>query len=135
MTPKQSKARSVARESHATYLKRAEQLLRAAESALHAEDWDAVCLNAAHCAISAADALLARFAGIRSTADSHHDVAGLLRLHIKDPQLGSKLLTLSKVLGFKHLAAYEDRSLTEAEARDAEKLSRRFLDWARSLMA
>lgn len=135
MTPKQFKARSVSRERHATYLRKAAEFLRASDSALSVGDWNAVGLNAVHSAISAADALLVYYGGIRSSGDSHHDVAGLLRLHVKDPQLGSKLLTFSKVLDYKHLAAYEDRSLTEAEARDAEKLSRRFLDWARSRIA
>ena len=92
-------------------------------------------LNAVHSAISAADAVLVYYGGVRSAGDSHHDVAGLLRQHIKDDQLGSKIQTLSKVLGYKNLAAYEDREVTEAEGRDAEKLARRFLDWAQSRLA
>lgn len=135
MTPKKLKTRSVSRERHATYLKKAREFLRAAEFSFKINDWDAVGLNAVHAAISAADALLVYYGGIRSTGDSHHDVAGLLRQHIKDDQLGSKIQTLSKVLGYKNLAAYEDREVTEAEGRDAEKLARRFLEWAQSRMA
>ena len=135
MTPKKFKTRSVSRERHATYLKKAREFLRAAESSLKSSDWDAVGLNAVHAAISAADALLVYYGGVRSTGDSHHDVAGLLRQHIKDEQLGPKIQTLSKVLGYKNLAAYEDREVTEAEGRDAERLARRFLDWAQSRLA
>lgn len=135
MSPKKVKTRSVSRERHATYLKKAREFLRAAESALNKGDWDAVGLNAVHAAISAADSLLVYYGGVRSTGDSHHDVAGLLRRHIKDDQLGSKIQTLSKVLGYKNLAAYEDREVTEAEGKDAEKLARRFLDWAQSRLA
>lgn len=58
--------------------------------------------------------------------------SGLLQQHIKDDQLGSKIQTLSKVLSYKNLSAYEDREVTEAEGRDAEKLARRFLEWAQS---
>lgn len=134
MTPKQFKTRSVARERHATYLKKAKEFLRAAESALQAGDWDAVGLNAVHAAISAADAVLVYYGGVRSTGE-HHDVSGLLRQHVQDEQLGSKIQTLSKVLAYKNLAAYEDREVTEAEARDAEKLARRFLEWAQSRLA
>jgi HEPN domain-containing protein len=130
MTPKKLSTRSVSRERHATYLKKAKEFLRAAESSMKLGDWDAVGLNAVHASISAADALLVYYGGVRSTGESHHDVAGLLRQHIKDDQLGSKIQTLSKVLGYKSLAAYEDRELTEAEARDVEKLTRRFLEWA-----
>ncbi len=135
MTPKRHKTRTVSRERHATYLKKAREFMRAAESAMQAGDWDAVGLNAAHSSISAADALLVYYGGVRSTGESHHDVAGLIRQHVKDDQLGSKLQTLSKVLGYKNLSAYEDREVTEAEARDAAKLAQRFLDWAQSRLA
>ncbi|OGS01036.1 MAG: hypothetical protein A3G41_05035 [Elusimicrobia bacterium RIFCSPLOWO2_12_FULL_59_9] len=108
MTPKKFKTRSVSRERHGTYLKKAQEFLRASESALKLGE---------------------------STGDSHHDVAGLLLRHVKDDQLGSKIQTLSKALGYKNLAAYEDREVTEAEGRDAEKLARRFLEWAQSRLA
>ena len=132
MTPKKFKTRSVSRERYATYLKKAQEFMRASESALRTRDWDAAGLNAVHAAISAADALLVYFGGVRSTGDSHHDVAGLLTQHVKDDQLGSKIQTLSKTLSYKNLAAYEDREVTELEGRDAEKLARRFLEWAQS---
>lgn len=131
MTPKRHKTRSVSRERYATYLKKAGEFLRAAEAALPAGDWDAVGLNAVHASISAADAILVYYGGVRSSGESHHDVAGLLRQHVQDEQLGSKIQTLSKVLGYKNLAAYEDREVTEAEARDAAKLAWRFVDWVR----
>ncbi len=135
MSPKKLKSRSVSRERHATYLKKAREFLRASHSALGLGDWDAVGLNAVHAAISAADALLVYFGGVRSTGDSHHDAAGLLRQHVKDEQIGSKIQTFSKVVGYKNLAAYEDREVTESEGRDAEKLARRFLEWAESRLA
>ena len=134
MTPKKLKTRSVSRERHSTYLKKAMEFLRAAESSMKIGDWNAG-TQRVHSAISAADAVLVYYGGVRSAGDSHHDVAGLLRQHIKDDQLGSKIQTLSKVLGYKNLAAYEDREVTEAEGRDAEKLARRFLDWAQSRLA
>ena len=132
MTPRQFKTRSLPRDRYAIYLKKAQEFLRASESALGVGDWDAVGLNAVHAAISSADALLAYYGGVRSTGESHRDVAGLLRQHVQDDQLGSKFQTLSKVLDYKNLAAYEDREVTEAEARDAAKLAGRFLEWARS---
>lgn len=135
MTPKKLKTRSVARERHTTYLKKAQEFLRAAESAMLIQDWDAVGLNSVHTAISAADALLVYYGGVRSTGESHHDVAGLLAQHVKDDQVGSKTQTLSKVLAYKNLSAYEDREVTETEGREAAKLARRFLEWAQSRLA
>lgn len=40
MTPKKFKTRSVSRERHGTYLKKAQEFLRASESALKSGDWD-----------------------------------------------------------------------------------------------
>jgi HEPN domain-containing protein len=132
MTPKKFKTSSVSRERYGTYLKKAREFLRSSEAALDRGDWDAVGLNAVHSAISAADALLVYYGGVRSTGDSHHDVAGLLTLHVKDEQIGAKTQTLAKILTYKHVAAYEDREVTATEARDASKLARRFMDWAES---
>jgi len=109
VTPTKYKTRSVSRERYGTYLKKAREFMR-----------------------SSADALLVFYGGVRSVGDSHNDVAGLLSQHVPDAQIGSKIQTLSKVLSYKNLAAYEDREVTEAEGRDAEKLARRFLDWAQS---
>ena len=71
MTPKKLKTRSVSRERHSIYLKKAQEFLRASESSIKFGDWDAVGLNAVHAAISAADALLVYYGGLRSTGESH----------------------------------------------------------------
>ena len=134
MTARKLKTRPVPRDHHTTYLKRAQGFLRTAESALQTRDWDAAGLNSAHSAISAADALTVRFGGARSISESHSDVAELVEQSVKDSQLGSKLQTLSKVLSYKNLSAYEDREVTESEGREAAKLAKRFLDWAESLL-
>ena len=55
--------------------------------------------------------------------------------HVKDDQRGSKTQTLSKILSYKNLSAYEDREVTETEGREAAKLARRFLEWAQSRLA
>lgn len=135
MTPRKYKTTSVSRERYGTYLKKAREFIRSSEASLERGDWDSVGLNAVHAAISAADALLVYFAGVRSTGDSHHDVMGLLTLHVRDEQIGSKTQTLAKILDYKRFAAYEDRELTETDGRDAAKLARRFLDWAESRLA
>ncbi|MBI4371211.1 MAG: HEPN domain-containing protein [Elusimicrobia bacterium] len=103
--------------------------MRAAEAASGSGDWDAVGLNAVHSAISAADALLVYHGGVRSAGESHYDAVGLLEQHVHDDGIRSKTRTLSKILAYKNLAAYEDREVSESEAREAAKLARRFLDW------
>ena len=132
MTPKKSKTRDVPRERHATYRKKAREFLNAMETALNSGDWDAAGLNAVHCAISAADALTVYYGGVRSAGESHHDAVALLERHVKDEQIGPKAKTLAKIVSFKNLAAYEDREMTESEARDVVKITQRFFDWAQS---
>ena len=132
MTPKKFKTRDVPRERYTTYLKRSRQFLNAVRAASSSGDWDAVGLNAVHCAISAADALLVYHGGVRSAGDSHQDAARLLELHVKGDETAPKAKSLVKIISYKHLAAYEDRELTETEAREVAKLAQRFLEWAQS---
>ena len=130
MSPRRIKTRDVPRERYSTYLKKARGFLRAAEASLAVGDWDAAALNAVHCGISSADALLVFKAGVRSGSDSHSDAAALLDRHFAGDEAGPKAGTLSKILSYKNLAAYEDREVSDAEAREAAKLARRFFDAA-----
>ncbi|MBI4677511.1 MAG: HEPN domain-containing protein [Elusimicrobia bacterium] len=132
MTPKKIKTRDVPRERYTTYLRKAKEFLDAVDASLSAGNWNAAGLNAAHCAISSADALLVYKAGVRSAGESHHDAAELLERHFRDEEVGGKAAAYSKILSFKNLAAYEDREMRETEAREAAKLARRFFEWAQS---
>ncbi|MBI4056018.1 MAG: HEPN domain-containing protein [Elusimicrobia bacterium] len=96
------------------------------------KDWNAACLNAVHCAISSTDALLVYHASVRSAGESHFDVLALLTQHVKDAQTSQKAQTLRKIMDYKNAAAYEDKELTEQEAKDVEKLTERFFEWAQS---
>lgn len=135
MTPKKHKTRDVSRDHYTTYRKKAGEFLHAMEAALQAREWNAAGLNAVHCAISSADALLVYHAGVRSAGDSHHDISFLLEQHVKDKDTGPKAKTLLKIIDYKHLAAYEDREITEAEAHELAKITRRFFEWMQSLLA
>jgi HEPN domain-containing protein len=134
MTPKKITARDVPRGQYTSYLKKAREFFNAMESALSAGNWDAVGLNAAHCAISAADALLVRHAGKRSAGEAHHETAILLAQYITDDQISAKVQTYGRIISFKHLAAYEAREMTAAEAHEAAKITQRFIEWAQSLL-
>jgi hypothetical protein len=66
MTPKKHKTRDVSRDHYKTYRKKAKEFLNSMEASLRVREWNAAGLNAVHCAISSADALLVYNAGIRS---------------------------------------------------------------------
>lgn len=135
MTPKKHKTRYVSRDHYAIYRKKAKEFLNSMEASLRVREWNAAGLNAVHCAISSSDALLVYNAGIRSAGDSHHDITFLLVQHVKDKDAAPKAKTLSKILDYKYLAAYEDREITEAEALELAKITRRFFEWMESLLA
>lgn len=56
-------------------------------------------------------------------------------LRVRKWDTAPKANTLSKILDYKHLAAYEDREITEAEALMRAKITRRFFEWMVSLLA
>jgi len=134
MTARKYRTKNVPRTQYTTYEKKARGFRSAMNSSLTEGHRDAAALNAAHCAISAADALLVKHAGLRSSSEVHDDAAGLLKQHIKDDQAQQKARTLSKIISYKHVAAYEAREITEADARELVKLTERFYDWATSLL-
>ena len=133
MTPKKHKTRDISRDHYTTYRKKAKEFLNSMEASLRVREWNAAGLNAVHCAISSADALVVYNAGIRSASDSHHDISFLLEQHVKDKDTGPKAKTLAKIIEF--LAAYEDREIIESEALELAKITRRFFEWMESLLA
>ena len=135
MTPKQHKTRDVSRDHYTTYRKKAKEFLNTMEASLRVREWNAAGLNAVHCAISSADALLVYNGGIRSAGDSHHDISFLLVQHVKDTDTAPKAKTLAKIIDYKFLAAYEDREIIESEALELAKITRRFFDWMESLLS
>ncbi|MFH1725080.1 MAG: HEPN domain-containing protein [Elusimicrobiota bacterium] len=134
MIAKRRKTVDVSRDRWTVYANKSRQFLKSMESALAAGDRDAAGLNAVHSAISAADALVVYYAGVRSSGESHLDAAGLLELHVKGEGAASKAKSLAKILSFKNVAAYEAREFTEREAQELAKITRRFYDWARKLL-
>jgi uncharacterized protein (UPF0332 family) len=60
------------------FLKKAKEFISSMEDDLAKERWNSACLNAIHSAISANDALLACFHGIRSISPKHDDAVRLL---------------------------------------------------------
>lgn len=134
MTPKKMKTRQVPQSHYRTYLKKAGEFLDAMNAALNSGGWDAAGLNAAHCAISATDALLVQRAGLRSAGESHAEAVELFERYWGSEQDG-KAGSLRKILACKHLAAYEDREMIESEAREVAKITQRFFEWAQSRLA
>jgi len=101
---------------------------------LHAEKegyWNAVGLNAVHCAISIADALLVRYSGMRSIDADHMVALDLMKQNLKIDGVGDKLSAFRRILAKKSLIEYDNAVFSQHDAREILKQAERFYIWAR----
>ena len=129
MVAKKIKTRAIERNEYKTYLKKASEFYDTMLQAKERGRWNAVGLNAVHCAISSSDAMLVFYTGIRSVSDDHLAVIDLLLSSIKLPEVNSKCETLRKILVKKSIIEYEDRDFTQREALEILKLTERYYTW------
>lgn len=101
------------------------------ERAIEAGDPNAAASAASHCVISASDALLARHKRIRSRARDHAAVIRLIETTGLEG-VRERADQVEKVLALKQVAEYDDREVRRAEAEDAVKRAKRFLEWVES---
>jgi hypothetical protein len=112
---------------------KAEEFLAAGEAAGIAAQWNAGGLGAIHAGISAADAVLAAEAGLRSASQDHGFVVRLLEANV--PAFAAQQRRhLAGLLQMKNTVAYENRLVTETEARQLLDHARRFVRWARQIV-
>jgi len=131
---RKTRTRSATATEARVYLRKAEQFCRTMREASEKKDWDAVALNAIHCAISANDALLGFRHGIRSAGGSHDDAALLLDQLEEGEDSRQNSVRLRRIIRKKNLVEYEGRSLTGPEAAKIAADAERFLQWAKSKM-
>lgn len=96
-------------------------------------DWNGLGLAAVHTVISAADALVARFMGKRSSSQDHADAADLIReLPLKEA--ARRADQAAEVLNVKHLVEYQDRDFDAKEATATGRKAERFLEWVKEAL-
>lgn len=129
MIAKKIKTEAIERREYKIYLKKASEFYDTALQAKEKGRWNAVGLNAVHCAISSSDALLVFYAGIRSISEDHLSVIDLLSSSIRLSEVKSKCESLRRILAKKNIIEYEDRDFTQKEALEILKLTERFYTW------
>jgi hypothetical protein len=129
---KERKTERVGAAAGRTYLVKAEEFLRSAETSLAECQWNAAGLGAVHAAISFADAVLAVVAGVRSRETDHGAVVAMLDERVAAFG-GAPRRQLVGILRSKNAVEYEHRLLTEVEAAQLVDSARRFAKWARPL--
>ena len=130
--PKQHKTKTISESDYSVYLKKAKEFYQTMYQAEKSDNWNAVGLNGVHCVISLMDAILARHAGMRSTAGDHMVAVDMLASTIanKIQDVTQKSQTARRIIAKKNLIEYENRDFTRNEALDMIKQVQRFHDWA-----
>ena len=135
MTAKKHSTKPIEESSSTDYWIKAREFYAAMEQCYSENQWNAVGLNAVHALISAGDALLAKFAGIRNTCENHRRAADVLIQHIPHKDVDHYANHFRKVLVLKNVIEYEQRLVTRKEAEEMIKHTDRFFDWAKGLLA
>ena len=103
---------------------------------MKARRWNATVVNAVHCGINACDALSVFMIGARHAGDRHEDAIRILQsLSLPKDILINKGRQLSRLLGIKNAAEYEERLMAESEAREAVRDAERFFQWTEELLS
>ncbi len=130
------KTRHVDRSLFGNYLKKARENFEAVRDCIDNGRWNAAVMNAVHCGINACDAVTVFTIGLRHAGDRHEDAIALLQsLNLDTEVLSSKTRQLSRLLGVKNAAEYEERLMTGRDAQEAATSAERLLHWAEELLA
>ena len=122
------------KEDYKKFLKKADEFYEMMQQSLAKEKWNAVGLNAIHAGISANDALLTFYFGLRSISPKHDDAVKLLISMMKRDDVEAKAKHLRRLISTKNLVEYDGRLLSRREAESLAKHAERFLAWVRSLL-
>ena len=114
--------------AHRLFLKKAQEFARSMDRDLEGGDFHSAASAASHCVICACDAVLARHKGIRSRSQDHGAVLGLLGT-VGLEGLSARVNQAGFVLSLKQVAECGDHEISAADAKEAVKRARRFLEW------
>lgn len=114
-------------------LAKCSEFIATARDALGAGSWNSAGLNAIHAGIAAADAALIASAGLRSASQDHGAVMMLLEQQVPEFTAGQRR-QIAGLLKMKNQVAYEQRLLTEIEARQLVDQAGRLVRWATSVV-
>jgi len=123
----------VERSFYGNYLKRAQECFAAAKRSLDLKEWNAATISAIHSAIASADALCVYFLGQRHSGESHADAVMLFNtIGLKKEELNPNARRISRIMGVKNMAEYEERLVYQSEAESAVKDAERLFSFAKS---
>jgi HEPN domain-containing protein len=131
-----TRVRHVDKSLFRNYLKKAEECLETANQCLKEVRWNAAVINAVHCGISACDAITVFMLGVRHAGERHEDAISLFQtLSLPRETVRSKSRQLSRLLAIKNAAEYEERLMSEIDAKEAVRDAERFFAWVKRFLS
>ncbi len=125
-----SRISDVPRSRVKVYVRRAEELLKAADWGLEQGLANVVAVNAVQSSISATDAFLVQELGQRSSGTDHHEALNLVASS-SSPERTAIGRHLQRVLDRKNEVEYRDREVTLADAKELRKHAHRLFETVR----
>ena len=130
---KKRKTRAVDKSEYRDFLAKADDFASMLDLALAQGKWNSAGLQAVHSVISASDAVIVYYGGVRSIELDHREVVGLLH-DIIGEAAATAGRHVSRVIAKKNLVEYEGRSITQAEAGKMVEHAKRFLEWVTGML-
>lgn len=128
------KVGKTSKEDYDKFIKKADEYYEMMHQSLERKKWNAAGLNAIHTGISANDALLTFYFGLRSISPKHDDAVKLLISMMKREDTETKAKHLRQLISMKNLVEYDGRLLSRREAESLAKNAERFFLWVKSLL-
>ncbi len=128
------KTRAAPSHSAGGYFLKAKEFYKSMKLEAEFENWNTVGLCGVHCAISASDSVLAKFAKIRNISQNHYDCVQLIKQHIAHKESDKQANRLRKIIEMKNLVEYLGDPFTEKQAKELSVNVDRYFEWAKQLM-
>jgi len=130
---KKRKTRAVDKNEFRDFLAKAKDFASMMDLSLAQGKWNSAGLQAVHTVISASDAVIVYYGGVRSIELDHREVVGLLHDIIGDAAATAGR-HVSRVIAKKNLIEYERRSISQTDAREMVEHAKRFLEWVTGIL-
>jgi HEPN domain-containing protein len=130
---KKRKTRAVEKHAWRDFLAKAKDFASMMDFSLAEGKWNSAGLQAVHAVISASDAVIVYYGGVRSIELDHREVVGLLHDIIGETAAAAGR-HVSRVIAKKNLIEYEGRSITQTDAREMVEHAKRFLEWVAEIL-
>lgn len=132
--PRSDDVRVVPRSDARAALTKCQEFTGTAQEALGSGKWNAAGLAAIHAGTAALDAALIASAGLRSASQDHGAVIALLEQQVPEFTAAQRR-QFAGLLKMKNQVAYEQRLLTDIEARQLVDQAARLSRWATGVVA